>query len=772
MSTKEASPDHLVLCVHGIGNQVSGDTVGEVLSGALAEHDRQGRPHIVADETIVNLFETPYEDYKDTSRQAERPYPGGEGTITTPIHDRADDEGPKREGMQQKFPMYIKRIRPQGAPNSDVRTVLTEVYWADLSPEPKGAFATIFDLIKVTLSVGYLALDNAANVKANAAYRMILCYLWALIGGVVALNAALLMGVLVLMLEGSIIDFSNSTARALPWLEWPIAALAAASLALGLVANQRPAKDPVWTFFGYCNIGVMVLGMIGLFVLPAAEATMAAAGMLTLLLGRIIGRTRWNLSLWRIFSIGAGMWGLLILLSVPFAPEVVGENYPCPALVERMCDLVGSEGLEGEARQVLLFVAHLQFILSMVWGIAVVFCILVYGAWIIDCGKYEDSAPDQQRRIYAPICSGLLFLWMILASCFWVGVQRATENFRTATHEVQLIAKDVLPGGEAVVSHDHKAVGVLATGFETLLNMFLPFMAVAVAFLLILVVVGGYVVVRRFLNKHVLFHATTTAPTIGRILLNVLFQGVFALSTLAFAMVAILSVQNGALDWMLLKADDANPTKLARLLPYVPAVLLGLALLVYQLRDLVAGGLGAFRDIVVYANNEAFDPKGSIENFPPRQQIERRFERVCQFMMGQIKPKRVTVISHSQGTVVATRNLRRLLKAGMFKGCDVTLITMGSPVTHIYRKYFPSAFQIEKGDFDNDGKPITWFNIGRTDDFVGTFIEGLDELNDLPAAPVHASQRNLLVPAGGHPGYFTDPYVWQLFTDKIDFKLL
>ncbi|WP_377190520.1 hypothetical protein [Ruegeria meonggei] len=779
MSTKKTSPDHLVLCVHGIGNQLPGDTVGDVLSGALEEHNRNGKPPAIADETIVNLFETHFAEYDGLSVMEERTYPGGKKQkVQTPIHVRPKGKDPRREGIQKKFPMHVKRIREQDTQTSEVKTVMAEVYWADISPEPKGAFATIFDLIKVLMSIGYLALDNAANTGAPGGYRFVTWFLWALIGGVVALNAALLMGVLVLLLEGSLVDFNEIQAEGFmgswvqPRLAQAIAGVAVVALVLGFICNRRKVEDPLWKWFGYCTVVLMVLGLIGLFILPAAEAVVAATGMLTILFGRVIGHTRWELSLWRQFGVGTGTWGLLILFFVPFLPEATLASSVCSMDNSTFCNLITSDQFSGEANQLLFFIGCLMLLLSVLWGLSVLLCLFVYVAWARDRSDIQDSAPSQQRRIYAPICSALLLLWMIAASSFWVAIQNATDNLRAKTLDAEHLIdiEEGLPETITVASHSYGPDRVLPEAFVAIVEMITPTMAIGVAFLLILFVCGIYVLVQRALSRDVLFEATTAEPSVGRVLLNGLFQGVFAASTLAFATMLALRVFDVNLSWM----SDGVIGKV--FLPFVPAFLLGLALVVYQMRDLVAGGLGVFRDIVVYANNNAldlsFDAENDLLNFPARRQIEGRFERVCEFMMGRVKPKHVTIICHSQGTVVATRALRRLLADDLFEDCEVTLVTMGSPVTHLYRKYFPRAFQIEPGDFHNAGKPINWYNIGRTDDFVGTYIEKLDELNGLEQAPVSKSKRNLLVPAGGHPGYFTDPYVWQHFSTKIGFNLL
>ncbi|MBO9398515.1 hypothetical protein J7400_17725 [Shimia sp. R9_2] len=778
MTAEKTKIDHLVLCVHGIGNQVAGETVDDVLSGAMEEHNRQGQPPVVADETIVQLFETPYADYAGKSRIEEKNYPGGGAgsSTSTPIHHPESHEMPQREGTQKKFPMHVKRVRKQGAPPKEIKTVMAEVYWADLSKEPKGAFATIFDLIKVVMSVGYLALDNASNTKSHSGYSAVVWFLWALIGGVVALNAALLMGALVLLLEGSVLNFDAADSvdsGLLKNLQLACAMLAGVALFLGLYFRSRPPGDRFWTLIGILLLVLVALGSIGLFTLPSAEAVFAGTGALTIALGFVTGvrRSWWELSLWRVFSTAACAWGLLILVSVPFIPEAAEVIAYCNERAIAFCLL--PQDAPPEDQQLRFFVGSLMLLLEINWAIAVLLCLVVYIAWFNDRGMIDDSAPhNRQRRMFAPICSALLLLWMLLASSVWVVTQDTVNRLG-----------DKFPLLQKVLN---EAVAPLVIN-----------MTIGLVFLALLIITAIVVMLARFMNKDVLFKTAISASWMGRLLFNWIFQVVCALSTLAFAAAVVTITMN--IDVIGLEAEltkdrtlndnGLNQTvgaeerqdrlSLSRIFVgvthYAPAVLLGLAFLIYQLRDFVAGGLGAFRDVVVYANNNKFNPAmaNDLSNFPPRLQIEGRFETVVKLMMSQLHPKRVTIISHSQGTVVATRTLRRLLPEGIFGGCEVTLVTMGSPVTHLYRKYFPDAFRIEPGDFNNDEAPIKWFNIGRTDDFVGTYIENLDELNGLakPQQDV-PSERNLLVPAGGHPGYFTDPYVWQHYTQKIGFRLL
>lgn len=735
-------PDHLILCVHGIGNQRPGETVDDVLSGALAEHDRQGRDPIIGDETIISMFEEPYASFEGQSREERETIAcpqTGEKTVTATVHD--DNGGAlKREGTATKFPMHLKRVRRQGSP--EVEAVLGEVYWADLSKQPHGAFATILDLIKVVLSIGYLALDNAENVGAKAGYWLVTLYLRVLLFGVVALNTMLFLGVVVLLPEGLVAEYWGTLTQTGGFLH-PLRGL-------------------------------------------EAELVIALTCLLTVGLGNYVRLTRNYLSLWRVFGKGCMFWGLLLPLGYGI--------------------YLALNGPESEDKQLGAFIGLIMFMTAVFWGLSIVTSLATYGAWLFDRGALNDSAPPQQRRFYAPVCSGLLLLWMVIASSFWLAVENSVKQIQAKDVPIEISlpvsnrmaegSVDPSPHLQRLVEdlkpaiHAHRAEGILTTVLESELPKIYPSMGIATLGLLVLVLYAAILVLvlRGKKSKPVLHHWTNCHGLRGRLLLNRGFQWIFfCVHILSFVAIPFLALKYFDLsnfdDQIAGVAEGAPKAKISsaakgvglmeildNLLPFVPPFLLAMTLLAYNFRDKVAGGLGAVRDIVVYANNNhfSFGLNSGPDNFPERVKIERRFETVADFLIAQVKPKRLTVISHSQGTVVATRNLRRMLAKGQLEGMEVTLVTMGSPVTHLYRKYFPRDFKIEPELFQG----ISWFNIGRTDDFVGTYIEGLDRINGEDNRPLEQSRFNLMVPAGGHPGYFTDAYVWQHFTGSIGFNLL
>jgi hypothetical protein len=77
------------------------------------------------------------------------------------------------------------------------------------------------------------------------------------------------------------------------------------------------------------------------------------------------------------------------------------------------------------------------------------------------------------------------------------------------------------------------------------------------------------------------------------------------------------------------------------------------------------------------------------------------------------------------------------------------LITMGSPLTHIYGHYFHQNYQFTT---QSNEALLNWINIYRRDDFVGTRVHG----NGTEAL-------NFKVRPKGHSHYWSDETVWEIF---------
>jgi hypothetical protein len=127
-----------------------------------------------------------------------------------------------------------------------------------------------------------------------------------------------------------------------------------------------------------------------------------------------------------------------------------------------------------------------------------------------------------------------------------------------------------------------------------------------------------------------------------------------------------------------------------------------------------------------------------------RRLVESRFAAIVGDVMKSCAEQDVVFVSHSQGTVLMAEHLRSQ------KLPSAWLVTMGSPISHVYQHYFRT--------FWPEGPPLVgrdvggWINLFRSGDFIGRSV--------LPAS------ENWLVGPGGHIGYFKDPQVHDLLEER------
>lgn len=158
------------------------------------------------------------------------------------------------------------------------------------------------------------------------------------------------------------------------------------------------------------------------------------------------------------------------------------------------------------------------------------------------------------------------------------------------------------------------------------------------------------------------------------------------------------------------------------------------------------------------------------ERFTQWNAMVERFRRVVHDAIADPEVSRLVVISHSQGTMIALHGLG-LLKVGHWQldpqtkeGLNIDLVTMGSPLTWLYRHYLPQRYTLCLSD--GHAGIRTWINIHRIDDFIGTDVkltpeEALGEIALGPERPAKGSMpasvlRNYNVGTGGHTDYWVD----------------
>ena len=646
-------PKQVVLVVHGVGEQEPGETIKQIVGGALSSQNLSGEAPVQVESDQFDLTEI---DLPATRHETER---------------RDNTEG-------HLFPVHTARIKPAAGGESE--TVFAEVYWADKSPAPVGAFWTIFDLIRMVLGIGYLAMANVENTREKASILLVHSFTWLFFGVIAPLNALLLVGAAVLMLEGRVYSIGFQPEN------WP---------SLVLSANA------------------IIAFILLIFATWACFALRGANNYLR----RVFGRGMVYLC---IFSIG---WLYFVdPASGPLSLRHEGFGH---------VELIKMD----------LFVAALVALLGLAWAVTVSLSLVINIAWFLGRNIKIDDGGEGHRQFFAPICSAMVLLWMVLAPAFWQAVQYVAVSW-SPTNEAQIDSSGLL--GSAM-SH------YLGHGAQT--------MAISVVFILLLIFVVGVVMLQRRRHKATL-HRKSSA--ISRLLLNGPMQVVFTLSNIAIWITVLHLIELRPGNELCLTIWFAPIYGfLNSWVSVFSAGLLFLALLTYYFANEVSNILGILRDVVVYSTMSGcslIKPK-VIDNYQLRAEIESRFDRVCRYIIQAEKPDALTILSHSQGTVLVTRWLTRYEVGEGLLPAETTFVTMGSPVTHLFRKYFKNEFPIPADAFKSKG--VDWYNIFRRDDFVGTYVECLKE-----------GVTDFDIPAGGHTGYFTDAYVWNILRNKISFSLI
>ena len=157
------------------------------------------------------------------------------------------------------------------------------------------------------------------------------------------------------------------------------------------------------------------------------------------------------------------------------------------------------------------------------------------------------------------------------------------------------------------------------------------------------------------------------------------------------------------------------------------------------------------------------------DEFPLRQKIFERFSSAIDHLVGEGNKPHLLIVAHSQGTVISLDAFlndlwnkpfgddHKSLSASVEK---LTLLTFGSPITHLYQHYFyaeyPELAETVINELSNDPR-FRWLNIYRIDDYVGTHIDG-----PAPDFPLNIPRQ-----IGGHTAYWEDDVLSVLPEDCL-----
>lgn len=736
---------HLVLVVHGIGEQKAGETVDAVMAGAIAEQER----YQLANGTTPDAVEV----QSDVLQIPQEPF--------------SEDQKAPRE--MPHFPLHLRKLR-KADDEAATQTTFADVFWADISAAPSGRVRTMVELTRTVLAVGYLAMENAKSQGSGASFFMVLVFAWLFFAGIASINITLAVGVGILLPVqfGGLEGFLDT--KVPHWEAWLTALSGIIVIVIGLVFELRGkgrTQLQAQLARGLLGAGAAVLAYV-IWTLKAGEgagffgAVGIAALFACLLLFNGTKRFRWLGWLTMGLAAISLVYWAIAMFAAPYLPEI-------------------AEACEGGADCILgvaYFEAYIEAairVMGFIWFVALVLCLMIYLASLWErraerralngaTVAVQRDVPEKlegYRRMYPAVCSAMVLFWMVVASAFWLFVEYTIGG-----------------GIAAQVDLDFQPETLLAALFRAELSQALGGMTVSVICLCGLLAVVAVVAIARASRKEEL--PAERHETLRRVLLNKWAQWVLVGSSLLIGAVVVhlfwsnLTLPDNAADRYAPCNENGLGDRFVCFLKnydWIASIfLLILAFAAYYWFEVISKGLGVVRDITGYATTQRreYTRKGHYRpgNFARRDAVEARFRRVLEITIKAAQPDRLTIISHSLGTVVATRVLGQMQRADEVDPAlplDTRLITMGSPVTHIYRKYFQDNFEI-RGllmQHEADAPRIKWINIFRSDDFVGTWISGLDR-----------DVENYGVSAGGHPGYFVDREVWEILGDKAGLRLL
>lgn len=209
--------------------------------------------------------------------------------------------------------------------------------------------------------------------------------------------------------------------------------------------------------------------------------------------------------------------------------------------------------------------------------------------------------------------------------------------------------------------------------------------------------------------------------------------------------------------------------------------LVGLVLVVFlalgRLQALFMGVLHFGRDIVDHQykadlavtrqlRERAQERKGlGHEEYPRRERIRRRLDTLMWEIIRKERFDRLIFLAHSQGSVIAHDCLvsgADNTKAVLAEIPELHVVTLGSPITHLYQFYFTDYEEAGRNPGWVPRNLCSWTNMWRIDDPIAdeVFIGGEDLVSNVPLEP------------GGHEDYWKEPQVCDLVVQLLELPRL
>ena len=144
--------------------------------------------------------------------------------------------------------------------------------------------------------------------------------------------------------------------------------------------------------------------------------------------------------------------------------------------------------------------------------------------------------------------------------------------------------------------------------------------------------------------------------------------------------------------------------------------------------------------------------------YPRRARIHDRLDKLLNEVAARHAFDRLIFVTHSQGTVIAIDYLRARHKNGTLDGVKrIDVVTLASPLTHVYRHYFHDYLWDLPGPGALHPKLASWINMWRVDDPIGNRVDAIEG----------GFVYNETLGEGGHVNYWKEKRVCEVVLDLI-----
>lgn len=677
-----------------------------------------------------------------------------------------------RRGLHSTFAARVRRYRvTEPGPTSPTvlrERVVADFYWGDISGTGGDLWRVVLGFVKIVLGLSHAIRENAASVwHDRPAFRHIADAAALIVHGpVFALNLVLLGGLLL----------AEAILRSAPLLP--------------LVAGLAPELPPVATVAVLCALAVL-LARLALWAAAPDKArkdrNAAMEGVPVLAAAA--------------FWLGAAAAGWAALLAMG------------PVWAISLCAVAGGWGLGRLSHAFLL--RHLAdwLILS---GLGVPLLMLAFGPPGAGLHLLRDlSAPETVGAVHAlgdVLVRAAVIAWglavaagigLLLAKRVWPRRPRDGDFLAAAIGLMTLLSFILV----AAVWGTLAQVPLRALPTDGAVERALSMAAPAVLVLVVVLVASGLVAIRaRAELAGAEAHYMDDPDLLARRHRLIVSPAVIGLTETFLVLLAALMVSGLALPLI-------GETLAGLSVQALPVIAAGAALAVGALRHPLSMVVGIATDVLVYLNSYSWvtHPTGTHESRKPRpgrtllervglrllgraalapaletvgsltdpaqdrlprgywmrHRIQDRLATLVAELLANETPDRVIIVAHSQGTVIALDTLDRDGK-GWAEGRELRLVTMGSPYTHVYNRYFPLSFppHRKRPNLAPGGVLAGWTNIFRVDDFVGTHI---DAPRNRPEGNAHPHwPTECPVPTGGHTMYWVDESVYGPLRNAVE----